>query len=241
MTTDPIPANATGADLIQRLAQFPETPVLPDTLEAAHEALIAQYDLLKESTELIAGLFAVREMKLDAKPGEINLTLNTKIATIFAEVMHDLFLTTGGVNYVEWAFTYQGEGDEPVPVPYCMTLQKKLMKTPHELRREAETELRKHRDFWDALFLPIGNEYADWKDYIHKQVLLINKRGAYVGRIVPKEGKLGLRPCVRQTIAPPAPLTEAIIRDHEYFPGETQGTWRMFVIMPFLRRGEEGE
>lgn len=74
---------------------------------------------------------------------KFELTLEMAEATVltFMETTHKWFEEMGGINYVE--FGLQAPDGEPTAYVYCV--QRREGKTPHDVRLEAEAELRKLR------------------------------------------------------------------------------------------------
>ncbi|MDP2662110.1 MAG: hypothetical protein Q8R28_15400 [Dehalococcoidia bacterium] len=89
--------------------------------------------------ERFGNLMAFKQMTFETRQGmfEARFTEGDRgILSVIADAMYVLFMQQGGVNYVGWQMRAK-DGKEPM----LLTLQRKLGKTPHELRAEAEKEL----------------------------------------------------------------------------------------------------
>jgi hypothetical protein len=91
-------------------------------------------------SELLTG--KVLDIKVD---NGVNFTIQTKLASIMADSFDSLFKGDNSAkNYVE--YTFNGNDSQ-----ILVTVQRKLGKTPHQLRAEAEYELKRYKERFGEL------------------------------------------------------------------------------------------
>lgn len=119
----------------KRLDLASECDRLRNIIRELQATLAEREARINELERLLQGDLDVQRMEFTPETG-LNLHASHPLMAAIAEGMVRFFHDAGGINYVELDLVHKTEG------AYTLTVQKKTdAKTPHELRREAESDL----------------------------------------------------------------------------------------------------
>lgn len=116
-----------------------------ETIRRLESALDEYEQFADRQAKIIRELGDPEVLEMHYTPGKLDVTMRSKLITLFADTMAETLDAEGAENLVEWTVNHPEKG------PLTLTLQRQFGKTPMKLYAEARADADRYKTVVDGL------------------------------------------------------------------------------------------